>query len=306
MIDFRTISRRNALFVLAGAAGAAVLAGLVYGTEGRSSAPRPGISGGSPSRPVAEVSDDVVATGRVTTPKEDLVSVGSDFSGLMGKVLVQVNTPVKKGDLLAVFDDSETAARVREEEGRVREAEAQRDFARKEWERTRILSRKSLRSPERKDRDERNVRVAESRLDEERARLDRLRALEGKTRIRSPLDGIVLGRMVNPGEEISRGRVIFTIAALSRLRVVAEVGEFDVGRIRPGAPAIITADGFSGSWKARVVKVPHRVVPQTVNPEDPAAPVDIRVFNVRLAPLDLLSLPLGEGVRVRIHEEAAP
>jgi multidrug efflux pump subunit AcrA (membrane-fusion protein) len=303
MCEFWNISGKGKVAVVFGAVVIAILARFGYGTAGKS-------PDRSPLRAISSLpagSFDVVATGHVATPKKDLVLVGSDFTGLIRKVFVEVNDPVRKGELLAVFDNREIAARVREEEGRIREAEAQRDFTEKEWKRTRILSQKAFRSPERNDRDRRNVVMAESRLDQERARLDRLQAVERKTEIRSPLDGIVLGRLANPGEEISRGSALFTVADLSRLRVLAEVGEFDTGHIRIDAPVVITADGYPGvSWKGRVIKIPHRVVPQRTNPEDPAAPVDIRVLNVRIAPINRLPLPLGQRVQVRIRGAGGP
>ena len=309
MPELRTFSGKGKVSIFLGATVVTILVGLAYGsTEKR---PPPNSSKMIPSGRSAPLlpgdTSDIVATGHVTTPKKDLVSVGSDFSGLVEKVFVDVNDTVHKGELLAIFDDREIAARIREERARVREARAQLVFAKKEWKRGQILSHLSFQTLEQKDKNKKNIVVSESRLEEARAHMARLKEIEAKAEIRSPLNGILLARLTNPGEEKVRGAILFTVANLSHLQILAEVAEFDTGRIRINSTVLITADGYPGiSWNGRVIKIPHRVVPQRTNPEDPSAPVDIRTFNVRISPVDLLPLPLGQRVQVRFPGANGP
>jgi multidrug resistance efflux pump len=82
-------------------------------------------------------------------------------------------------------------------------------------------------------------------------------ALLAKTRITSPIDGIVIARPVDSGETIAVGDSVATVADLSRTRVEAEVDEFDAGRIRLGSEVVVSAEGYAGDrWAGRVEEIP--------------------------------------------------
>ena len=68
------------------------------------------------------------------------------------------------------------------------------------------------------------------------------------TRIFSPIDGIVINRAIDPGQTVAasfQAPVLFVIAQdLSKMRVLADVDEADVGRLKDGMAAKITVDAF--------------------------------------------------------------
>jgi HlyD family secretion protein len=64
------------------------------------------------------------------------------------------------------------------------------------------------------------------------------------TEVRAPYTGVVLTTEVGTGDIASSGTVLLTFADVSRLRVLAEVDEFDVGILEPGMPVRITADAL--------------------------------------------------------------
>jgi HlyD family secretion protein len=64
------------------------------------------------------------------------------------------------------------------------------------------------------------------------------------TSIRAPFDGIVLRSSVTAGDLVSKGALLLTFADLSRIRLQAEVDEFDIGKVQPGQPVTITSDAL--------------------------------------------------------------
>jgi len=91
-------------------------------------------------------------------------------------------------------------------------------------------------------------------------------------------------------------------ANLDRIRIEAEVDEFDVGRVALGAAVTIWAEGFRGSsWKGRVEEIPDSVVARRVRPQDPGRPSDTRVLLVKVALEDATPLKLGQRVEVNIE-----
>ena len=116
------------------------------------------------------------------------------------------------------------------------------------------------------------------------------------------IDGVVLARFVELGETVPPGARLATVCDLTKLRVEAEVDEFDADRLAPGDLAVITAEGHPGeSWPGRVEEVPDRVAERQVRPEDPGRPSDTRVLLVKVAPDKPLPLKLGQRVEIEIR-----
>jgi HlyD family secretion protein len=92
-----------------------------------------------------------------------------------------------------------------------------------------------------------------------------------------------------------------TIVDLSRLRIEAEVDEFDIAGVAVGAHATILAEGYSGRrWDGQVEEVPLAVVSRQTRPDDPGRPADTRVLHVKVAFREANPLKLGQRVEVEI------
>ncbi len=122
-----------------------------------------------------------------------------------------------------------------------------------------------------------------------------------KTLITAPIDGVVTARHADAGETVAVATEIVTIADLDRVRIEAEVDEYDTGRVELGANVLITAEGFPGaSWRGRVEEIPDSVVPRRIRPEDPGRPIDARVLPVKIAFGQPTPLKLGQRVEIEI------
>jgi multidrug efflux pump subunit AcrA (membrane-fusion protein) len=123
-----------------------------------------------------------------------------------------------------------------------------------------------------------------------------------KREIRSPISGVILERHVDAGEFVSEGEKLVTIVDLDRLRIEAEVDEYDAPRLAVGAGVKIMAEGHAGeSWRGRVEEIPDAVVPRRIRPEDPGRPIDARVLAVKVAFEGEVPLPLGRRVEITIE-----
>jgi RND family efflux transporter MFP subunit len=224
------------------------------------------------------------------------------MGGIVRRVLVYEKDVVKRGDLLATIDDSEMRASLSEAEARVAEAEADVRLFDAEANRARDLWRKEVGSLQDVERRQRDLDAARSRVATARAETARLRAVLAKTRIVAPIDGGVVRRNVDPGEAIEARRPVATIADVSRLRVEAEVDEFDAARIRMGAPVTVTAEGYAGQrWNGLVEEIPDTVEPRRLIAQDPSRATDAAVLLVKIAFSSPTPLKLGQRVDVAVR-----
>src|SRR5205823_3431884 len=109
----------------------------------------------------------------------------------------------------------------------------------------------------------------------------------------------------NEGETLSPGSPIVTVTDLRRVRIAAEVDEYDVQRLAVGNRATITAEGSEQTWAGHIEEIPDAVVARRVNPQDPARPTDVRVLIAKVALDGPTKLKLGQRVEVEIEPSGA-
>lgn len=253
--------------------------------------------------PAPAASDHLAAEGRVVAYPGAEVVVGTDLGGTVVILKVQEKEKVRKGQLLAELRSDDYRAALAEARARVTEADADIRLAESEVDRARSLWEKQVGSRQALDKAERDVETARARRATAAATADRLEAVLAKTRILSPLDGVVIARYAQPGETLEPGRKILTIADLSRTRIEAELDEFDAGRVRLNDAVRITAEGYdAAAWRGRVEEIPDAVVGRRLKPQDPGKPEDTRVLLVKIALLEPTPLKLGQRVEIRIDK----
>ena len=81
--------------------------------------------------------------------------------------------------------------------------------------------------------------------------------------LRAPFDGVILERLVDPGQAVGMDSIIYRLANLSNPEVSAEVDEIYAAEIRPGMQARIGLPGASAQLRALVAHVEPRVDPAT-------------------------------------------
>lgn len=244
----------------------------------------------------------IAAEGRVVGRAGFDATVGSEIGGVIESVNAVVNQQVRKGEVVARLRSAELRAAVAEAGARVAEAESDVRLFESEVVRARELWKAEVGTRQAYERALRDVDTARAKRSTAEASLQRLRASLGKSDIVSPIEGVVVERFVDAGETVEAGAAIATIVDPGRIRVDAEVDEFDVARIAPGAAVRIRADGFEKEWRGKVEEIPLRVVGRSIRPNDPAQPVDTRVLVVGVELLEKTPLKIGQRVDVEIRK----
>ena len=279
----------------AGLLAVVVLQARAAGVPARPAAPG-AAAGGSPAS-----AHHVAAEGRLVAYPGAEVVVGTDLAGTVVILKVQEKETVRRGQLLAELRSDDYRASLAEARARVTEADAEIRLAESELERARSLREQAVGSQEALDKAERDLETSRARRRTAAATVERLDAVLAKTRILSPIDGVVTARWAQPGETLEAGQKIVTVADLTRTRVEAELDEFDSGRVRLGDAVKVTAEGFDRvSWRGRVEEIPDSVVGRRLKPQDPGKPEDTRVLLVKIALLEPTPLKLGQRVEIRI------
>lgn len=190
------------------------------------------------------------------------VDVGSQISGLVTKVLVDFNAPVRAGQVLATLDPQTFQSRVAQSQAdiqagqaSVRQAEATLANAQADFNRKKAMVDQGFASPAALDQATAALRVADANVAVARGRVSqsmaalRIQATDlRRTTITSPIDGIVVDRKVEPGQTVAasfQAPVLFTIAQdLSKVEVKISVDEADVGQVREGLKVRFTVDAY--------------------------------------------------------------
>lgn len=202
----------------------------------------------------------ISATGtlRATTT----VDVGSQVSGQVLEVLVDFNDEVSRGQAIARLDPAPFQTRLEQAEAdlasaraSVNEARAAVTNAEADYVRKRDLVERQLIARSEADlalaiRDQARARVvsAEASVRQRQAAVGNARLDVDYTVIRSPVDGVVLLRDIEPGQTVAASfqtPVLFQIAQdLAQMQIDLSVDEADVGQIREGLPVSFTVDTF--------------------------------------------------------------
>jgi HlyD family secretion protein len=230
------------------------------------------------------------------------VQVGSQVSGNVQKLLVDYNSPVKKGQLIAkinplLFEAAVEQARANYASAKatVQSAKAQSDLARKQLARVDALEKENLAAKQDVDSAQSNadvtaaqVEVAIAALAQSQAQLHQAETNLSFTNIVSPIDGIVISRSVDVGQTVAaslQAPTVFTIAEdLRKMQVNTNVSEGDVGRLEEGMVATFTVDAFPGQrFHGRVSQIRNAATTvQNVVTYD--AVVDVDNGDLRLRP----------------------
>jgi HlyD family secretion protein len=200
------------------------------------------------------------------------VTVGSQISGQVTDVPVDFNSPVKKGDILAKIDPSTYQAQLEQGNAQVASARAQlaqaqatlrnasADFQRKsDLAAQKLIARSDLDlSRTARDQAQAQVNSAQAQIRQQSAALKTTEVNISRAVIRSPVDGVVLTRTIDPGQTVAASfsaPVLFTIAEdLSKMKIELAVDESDIGQVKEGQTVSFTADAFPNRQFAGVVK----------------------------------------------------
>ena len=207
----------------------------------------------------------VSATGKLAPTNQ--VTVGSQLSGLVTKVVVDVNDRVTKGQPLALIDPQQIDDQIRQQQAQIAAnqaqvgqaqatvAESRAQLSRLEevykLSNGRVPSGTELQSG-RADyqRAVAALKTAQANVAASQALLAQSQTQRQRAIIRSPVNGVVLARQIDPGATVAASfntPTLFVIAEdLSKMKLEVAIDEADVGEVKVGQKANFTVDAFPG------------------------------------------------------------
>ena len=220
------------------------------------------------------------------------VNLSAEVGGRLAEIAVEVGDLVERGDLLARLDDERlrVARDLARAEGEI--AKANLEKSRRDAQRQVSLFEDQVSSEYSLEQADLKAKIDAGQLKVAQARLAVAQRDLSDARIISPVDGEITRRHAEVGELVEAGTPLFDIVKIDRVKVVVNVSELEITRLRKGQDAEIGVDGHPGVVFHGTVEA----ISSQADPQTRAFPVEIEVMNDRAEKL----LP-GFIARVRIR-----
>ncbi|HZZ09802.1 MAG TPA: efflux RND transporter periplasmic adaptor subunit [Paraburkholderia sp.] len=182
-------------------------------------------------------------------------AVKSKVAGSALDVMVREGDPVRTGQILAKIDARDYVARAEQTRGQMAAMSGQLDIARQTLENNRVLVDKGFISRNAFDTAQSQYEIARANLDAARAALASSNLSLADTVVRSPLDGQIASRSVEPGEKVAVDTKLFDVVDLRTLELEAPVPVGEIGRVRVGQPVRIVFDGIDTPVPGAITRI---------------------------------------------------
>lgn len=202
------------------------------------------------------IANSVTATGTVEPVTE--VDVGTQVSGIIDKLYVDYNDVVKAGQLIAEMDKVNLQAELKSAEAQLASSKTEFEYQQKNYARSKVLHEKQLVSDTDYETATYNYEKAKAAYEQSQASMVKVRRNLEYATITSPIDGVVINKVVEEGQTVAAGfetPTLFTIAAdLTKMQVIADVDEADIGNVKEGQRVQFTVDAYPNDTFEGVVQ----------------------------------------------------
>lgn len=230
----------------------------------------------------ADIEDAVLASGTIQASR--LINVGSQASGQVRKLYVQVGDTVQVGQKIADIDDTTQQNNLQDAQAALASARAQKvarqaalgkaqaEFARQKYMFERDAASKSdlQQAQYALTAAQADIKVAEALIHQHEVRAKTAQANVGYTRITSPTAGTVVAIVTDEGQTVNANQTaptIVKVAQLENMTIQAQISEADVPRVRPGMNAYFT-----------ILGEPDQKYPARLSRVEPG-PVDMKTYD---------------------------
>jgi HlyD family secretion protein len=193
-----------------------------------------------------DILTSVTATGTIEPLRT--VDVGTQVSGEIDKIYVDYSSVVKKGQLLAELDRSTLNASLVSSKASYESAQNELSYQKKNYERIKQLYESQSVSKTDFETAQYQYNNAKYAYTTAKSNLEKAQTNLSYASIYSPIDGVVLSRAVDEGQTVAASfstPTMFTIAKdLTKMRVIANVDEADIGTVKKGQNVMFTVDAF--------------------------------------------------------------
>lgn len=264
-----------------------------------------------------DITSSITATGTIEPIK--LVEVGTQVSGVISKIYVDFNSIVKKGDILAELDKDLLVSELETAKANLQTRQIEFENQQRNYNRQKTLWEKQAISKADWEAAETSYKTAQLAVTSQKASVLKAQTNLSYTTIYSTIDGVVISRDVEEGQTVASSfntPTLFTIANdLTKMRVIANVDEADIGGVKEGQRVTFTVDAFpNDEFEGSVVQVrlqaitesnvvTYEVVIDAPNPElklKPGLTASVNIYTMEER--DILSVP-NKAFRFKIEPE---
>lgn len=242
------------------------------------------------------LSETITAVGNISAMTDAVVS--SETAGRVTRVAVKVGDPVKAGQILFQIDDELRAIAVEQAKAQLLAAETNFSKYQKDYTRAQKLYESKDISDAELEGNKLGMQAAEAQYKSAMVGLKLAQRQYDDTKIKSPINGIVVSRRVDLGEMVSPGRDVANVVDISKVKVKLSIPEEQIGLIRVKQPASLRIDSDpSTDFKGMV----YTIGSKTETPSGHSYPVEVIVGNKNIS-----VLKVGMFARVSIQIRNAP
>lgn len=173
------------------------------------------------------------------------VTISSEVDGRVTNVSSDEGSVVSKGALLATIDDTDYTLAVKQSEAALRQAEVSLANTKNEHTRKSALNKEGLITKEEFDVISTRLSLAEAEVEKVKTLVDISKQRLSKTRIYSPIAGVVKEKKVSSGDNARNGTNLFTIIQTNPLKLTFTVSERDAGKLQTGQDISFKVDSFN-------------------------------------------------------------
>ena len=266
--------------VLAGAAGFA------WWRTARGGTPDTALVYRTASAQRGDVTQTVAASG--TLSPITTVEIGSQVSGQIARLLVDFNAVVKAEQLVAEIEPSTYETRVLQGDADLSSARSNLELKQLSARRADDLLKRQLLSQADFDLAQTELRQQQSAVRVKEAALKSAQVDLERTKIRSPIDGVVISRDVNLGQTVqasfSAPKLFVVAKDLREMQITASVSEADIGGVEPDQLVSFTVDAFPGRTFSGKVREVRNNPTTTNNVVNYATIIDVNNPDLKLRP----------------------
>jgi HlyD family secretion protein len=214
----------------------------------------------------------VVVTATGTLGADTTVQVGTQVSGIIDKILVDFNSIVRKGQVVALLDTTYLAAAVEDASSSMYRAQVQVNLTKRNYDRNKQLYDEKVIAQFDYDQSLSDYETAQGNARSAKSALTRAKINLKYATIVAPVSGVVISRNVDRGQTVAASfstPTLFAIANdLTKMQVQASIDEADIGKILVGQDVSFTVDAYpelSFNGTVRQIRLQPVVLQNVVN-----------------------------------------
>lgn len=247
---------------------------------------------------IGNITSSVSASGNIEPI--DSYPVMASISGKIDKVLVDFNSKVKKGQILAIIKQDDYIYALKQAELSYQEALINLSNKEMDYNNNLELYKKGFLTAQALKQSENSYKLAQIAVESAKVSLEKAKTNLENTYLKSPIDGFILERNVDEGDfistNISQSELFVVCSDLSRLKITATVDESDISLIKEGQKVqftVLAYDNINFSGTVKQIRlnsnessnvVTYTVIIETVN-------IDNKLFPGMTASIEFINEP---------------